>query len=151
MKTSKKLVAMALVSCMAVGSTMNFANAANVKADETAKTQVETQNVEPRGKVRFWDYVTKGSSNLIHEDSNWWPSDDVATIKMLKTEGPTRLSIRIEQKVGGEWLWAGSGSISTKGEEVEAQLKEGGTAIRIFAYIEEGPSGRCKFELNLTH
>lgn len=150
MKTSKKLVAMALVSCMAVGSTMNFVNAANVKADEATKSQVETQNAKPRGKVYFSKSITSGQSIEIHEDSNWWQDDNVAILKWTESKGPERLSIRIEQKIGSKWEWAASGSIGI-GETIRTTLAAGGIPIRILAYKDAGLDGKCSFELELTH
>ena len=152
MKNFKKITGIALAGCMALSSLMMTAGAVEVPADSVSQTaETNLTDDQDRGLLTVTKYITSNTSVEILNDSNWWPTDDIVEVEWISSKGPTKIDIRIEQKVGNEWRWAGSGTLTLGQGKVTAYLDHAGSAVRIWAYKNAGVNGDCTFEINLTH
>lgn len=139
------------VGCMLMSASVMTAGAVDAVPSETKLADVSTiANAETRGSHRFTTKVT-GKSTIIWEDSNWWPQDDRVTLSLRDADGPTAVTVRIEQKIDGRWVWAGSGTLKPNGPCVEAILKEPGVDVQVYAYRSAGTDGNCKFSIDFHH
>ncbi len=148
----KKIGSLALAGCMAASSLAMSAGAVDISSDVSENpAETDSANIQPRGRLTVTKYISSNTSVEILNDSNWWPLDDTVEVKWTASKGPTSLDIRIEQKVGNEWRWAGNGTLTVGGSAITAHLDHAGSAVRIWAYKNAGNNGDCTFDINLTH
>lgn len=150
-RSVKKILSAMFVGCMLMSTGAMSAGAVNAVPSETRLADVSTMaDKELLGRRGFTQYITS-ESKIIWEDLNLWPLDDRVMLSLKTSSGPTAVTVRIEQKIDGKWIWAGSGTLKIGGSSVEAVLKEPGADVRVFAYRSAGTDGDCKFSINFTH
>ena len=143
MKRYKRIVS--LVMCLAMSIVATTVPALAVGQNNT------NEKISPRGTVTYTARVTDTDA-VLFTDSNWFSSDNHASVQIINSEGPKELycSLQYQDPITLQWNTVDQGKISQGSGSLGGTII-GGATVRVAGRLLSGAAGNCTFSLTMTH